>query len=282
MDSSALLAHIVSQTRQNVEFLISQRQISPTDGRDILAKLPNAPDRFMAALEQQTQNLLITPPPSTGPTPGYPQTIQAKALWGYNEQAQNSNDLTFRAGDTIEIVEETNSDWWTGRHNGRQGLFPSNYVEKLSPPAPSPYQRRDTYSNNPSMPSFPNQPAYHPPSGPPYQPPPGPAYQPPSGPPYQPPSGSPTSPYSGPGYQPAYQPPSGPPQIGGQYNSYGGPPPLAPKPSQAPAAAAPLPEQPPKKGKFGNLGNTLAQSAAGGLGFGAGSAVGSNIVNSIF
>jgi hypothetical protein len=88
MDSSALLAHIVSQTHQNVEFLISQRQISPTDGRDILAKLPNAPDRFMAALEQQTQNLLITPPPSTGPTPGYPQTIQAKALWGYNEQAQ--------------------------------------------------------------------------------------------------------------------------------------------------------------------------------------------------
>ncbi|KAJ6577344.1 hypothetical protein B0H19DRAFT_1119333 [Mycena capillaripes] len=292
MDSSALLAHIVSQTRQNVEFLISQRQISPENGRDILSKLPNAPDHSIAALERQAQNLLITPPPSTGPMPGYPgaQTVYAKALWGFNEQAQNSNDLSFRAGDTIEIIEETNSDWWTGRHNGRQGLFPSNYVEKLAPSAPSPYQARDTYSSNSSMPSFPSQPGYQPPTGPPsgppyqppgpsYQPPPGPSYQPPPGPSYQPPPSSPTGPYSGPGYQPpnggyqpVYQPPSGPPQQGGQYNSYGGPPPLTPKPapSQVQAAAPAGPPEPPKKGKFGKLGSTFAQSAVGGAGFGAG------------
>ncbi|KAJ7116349.1 SH3 domain-containing protein [Mycena epipterygia] len=261
MDSSASLAYIVSQTRQNVDFLVSQKHISAADGRDILAKLPSA-DRSMLALEQQTQNLLITPPPSTGPprSPVYPQqsqTVHAKALWGYNEERQNSNDLSFRAGDTIEIVAETNSDWWTGRYNGREGLFPSNYVEKLPPaPAPSPYQTRDSYPNNPPMPSFPNQP--------PYQPPPG-AYP---GPGYQPPPG---------GYQPAYQPPPGPPQMGGPYNAYNGPP-----PAQAPQVAAPPPQQPPKKGNFGGLGNTLAQSAVGGVGFGAGSAVGSGIINSIF
>ncbi|KAJ6570226.1 SH3 domain-containing protein [Mycena vulgaris] len=270
MDSSALLAHIVSQTRQNVEFLISQRHISAADGRDILARLPSAPGSIIA-LEQQTQNLLITPPPTALPSPSYPQppapqqaqTVHAKALWSYNE-GQNPNDLSFRAGDTIEIVAETNLDWWTGRHNGRQGLFPSNYVEKLPPPAPpSPYQTRDSYPSNPAMPSFPNQPPYQSPT----------VY---SAPGYQPPPIG--------GYQPMYQQtPPGPQQMGGQYNSYSyGPPPPVAQPPQVPVPAAP-PDQPPKKGKFGgNLGNTLAQSAVGGVGFGAGSAVGSGIINAIF
>jgi len=48
------------------------------------------------------------------------------------------------------------------------------------------------------------------------------------------------------------------------------------------AQAVPEQPQPPKKKRFGGLGNTLAQSAAGGVGFGAGSAVGSGIVNSLF
>ncbi|KAJ7678547.1 hypothetical protein B0H17DRAFT_1078671 [Mycena rosella] len=180
MDSS--VAHIVAQTRQNVDFLISQRHISPEDGRNILAKLPQ-PDRSMAALEQQAQNLMITPPPSAPPRgPSYPGPPHLRR---YNE-GQNPNDLSFRAGDTIEIVEETNMDWWTGRHNGRQEMAPP-------PGPPSPYQTRDsTYS--PGGPSFPNQ-------GAPYQPPPG-AY---SGPGYQPPPPGPG------GYQPP--PPGLPPQA---------------------------------------------------------------------
>ncbi|KAJ7746614.1 hypothetical protein B0H16DRAFT_1320819 [Mycena metata] len=290
---SSALAHIIKTTRDNLEFLISERHISVADGttiQDILSKLPNV-DRSMVALEQRTQNLLITPPPSTAPSYNQSQIVQAKALWAFNE-GRDSSDLSFRAGDTIEIVAETNADWWTGRHNGKQGLFPSNYVEKLPPSGPSPYQARESYSGNPSMPSFPSQPAYQPPSGPPYQPPSGPqgpysgpGYQPlgpgyqPPGQGYQPPGGG-YQPPSG-GYQPAYNPPSGPLQDG-PYNSYNGPPPMIGKPTQAPPAAAPAPQQPPKKGKFGNLGNTLAQSAVGGVGFGAGSAVGSGIVNAIF
>ena len=52
---------------------------------------------------------------------------------------QDADDLSFEAGDIIEIVEETNADWWTGRVNGKQGLFPSAYVERVAPaPAPGP------------------------------------------------------------------------------------------------------------------------------------------------
>lgn len=51
--------------------------------------------------------------------------------------------MSFSEGDIIEIVAETNADWWTGSFNGRQGLFPSNHVEKLAStpirsPAPAP------------------------------------------------------------------------------------------------------------------------------------------------
>lgn len=109
MDSSALLSYIVSQTRQNVEFLVSQNRISQRDGQNILGMLP-APNASIQSLAHQTQNLLITPPspslntynapsatpspasaPSYRPSPPQPpptRTVQAKALWGYNEQGQ--------------------------------------------------------------------------------------------------------------------------------------------------------------------------------------------------
>lgn len=39
---------------------------------------------------------------------------------------QADGDLDFHAGDRIELVQRTASseDWWTGKVNGRQGVFP--------------------------------------------------------------------------------------------------------------------------------------------------------------
>ena len=44
----------------------------------------------------------------------------------YDFAAQAEGDLDFKAGDRIEVVERTDSaeDWWTGRLNGQQGVFP--------------------------------------------------------------------------------------------------------------------------------------------------------------
>jgi hypothetical protein len=59
------------------------------------------------------------------------------------------DDLSFSAGDIIEVVKEENADWWMGRFNGKQALFPSAYVEKIAAPtsaapapAPAPGARR--------------------------------------------------------------------------------------------------------------------------------------------
>lgn len=45
--------------------------------------------------------------------------------------AQAEGDLSFRAGDRIEIVKRTESDqdWWTGRVEGMEGQFPANYTQ---------------------------------------------------------------------------------------------------------------------------------------------------------
>lgn len=131
------------------------------------------------------------------------------------------NDLSFQAGDIIEIVAETNADWWTGKVNGKQGLFPSNYVEKMSP-------------------------SISPPS-----------YPPPSDSRRQTPAPSPVPYNSGPPvpYQPAYNgPPQGyqspPPQP---YTPYMGPPSQAPPPQQVVVQQAP----PAKPNRFGGLGQVV-------------------------
>ena len=110
---------------------------------------------------------------------------------------QEPNDLSFRAGDIIEVVAETNADWWTGKVNGKQGLFPSNYVEKmpssLSPPSyPLPNEGRGPSPANPPVPyntgsPVPYQPGYNGPHGPPQGYPPPQPYNPYMGPSSQPP-----------------------------------------------------------------------------------------------
>lgn len=72
------------------------------------------------------------PPPPPKPKPlrlsGAPAVETATALYDYSAQAEG--DISFRAGDVIEIVTRTQNDneWWIGKCNGKQGQFPGNYV----------------------------------------------------------------------------------------------------------------------------------------------------------
>ncbi|KAK7207958.1 hypothetical protein BZA70DRAFT_30950 [Myxozyma melibiosi] len=61
--------------------------------------------------------------------PARPRGIQAVAL--YTFEGEQGGDLNFRKGDMITITKKSDSkdDWWTGRRNGKEGIFPANYVE---------------------------------------------------------------------------------------------------------------------------------------------------------
>ncbi|KAK9450265.1 uncharacterized protein V1518DRAFT_372071 [Limtongia smithiae] len=57
--------------------------------------------------------------------------MQAVAL--YTFPGEQDGDLGFRKGDIITVVKKSDSvdDWWTGRKDGREGIFPANYVEMV-------------------------------------------------------------------------------------------------------------------------------------------------------
>jgi len=231
MSDSAFVFHLVSQTRANIDFLQAQGCLTVEDAASIQSKLAAA---TVKTPERSTSMPVPTPQPHIPPpnyqlnSPNPPKPPQptlnypkARALWGYNEDGREPNDLTMSSGDIIDIVEETNTDWWTGRNRGKQGFFPSNYIEKLPPDSSSqPYQEK--LHSAPAYTNYGNNP---------------------------------------------------PPQ---QMNPVDNTAPVNP------VGLQPDEGQDKKKGKFGKFGNTVAHSAAGGLGFGAGAAVGSGIINAIF
>ncbi|KAL4247939.1 hypothetical protein ABKN59_008943 [Abortiporus biennis] len=284
------LSHIISQTQANVSFLAAHDYLSAADASDIMSRLAAAQTRGItsggsapraADITSGLQDLSISAPtskvpkadkvPKPAPPPPAPRTQKARALWAYNENGQEPNDLSFSAGETIEIVSETNPDWWTGKCRGKQGLFPSNHVEKIdsastsTPPAPAPGP--SAHNSSPWMPSAPSgssapdrmmMPGFAPPPpGPPqsyYQPPPPMGYQPP-------------------GYQGYGPPPPGPnPAPYGEYREE----------KYQEVGKEQKEEKEKKKSKFGGLGNTMATAAAGGVGFGAGAAIGGGIIDAIF
>ncbi|CAI4704982.1 CQS_1a_G0042240.mRNA.1.CDS.1 [Saccharomyces cerevisiae] len=91
---------------------------------------------------QQSPQQQQGPPPAysnplTSPVAGTPAAAVAEAPGVetvtalYDYQAQAAGDLSFPAGAVIEIVQRTPdvNEWWTGRYNGQQGVFPGNYVQ---------------------------------------------------------------------------------------------------------------------------------------------------------
>ncbi|KAG8733428.1 hypothetical protein FRC11_006315 [Ceratobasidium sp. 423] len=73
-----------------------------------------------------------TPKIFTKPGLREPQTEGvARAIALFDFIAQESGDLSFNKGDVITVMKKTNSidDWWTGKLNGKQGIFPANFTE---------------------------------------------------------------------------------------------------------------------------------------------------------
>ncbi|EIN05032.1 SH3-domain-containing protein [Punctularia strigosozonata HHB-11173 SS5] len=275
------ISYIVAQIRSNVDFLEQQNCISPADASAIRAKLPDhdSPASSSESISDVINNLNsvnVTPAwsptqanqrsPGTQSAPPPPKpTVKARALWGYNEDGTILKDLSFRTGDIIEVTNENNSDWWTGTFRGRSGLFPANYVEKLSARTPSPTPTSISTDTGTSSPAAT---AYSAASSP-YGAPPPHTYFVHHVPPY-----SQQQQMVPAAEKPVYRP------YGGGYPSQEMSPPAPPVQQQVSPQEAPAPDK--KKHKFGALGNTMAQSAAGGVGFGAGAAIGSGIINSIF
>lgn len=47
----------------------------------------------------------------------------------FDYDAVDENELSFKEGDVIDLISQAPDGWWFGSLRGRQGLFPSNYVQ---------------------------------------------------------------------------------------------------------------------------------------------------------
>lgn len=45
--------------------------------------------------------------------------------------AENEDELSLEPGQIVEVIDEEEEGWWRGAVNGRQGVFPSNFVEPI-------------------------------------------------------------------------------------------------------------------------------------------------------
>lgn len=59
----------------------------------------------------------------------------------YDFQPSEAGELQFRKGDVIAVLESVYKDWWKGSLRGQIGIFPLNYVEKISDPTQEELQR---------------------------------------------------------------------------------------------------------------------------------------------
>lgn len=82
VEPHVLFAHILAQTRQNVELLIAHKQISEGDGQEILLRLSGKAEKhsgesLVMSLTQQTQRLNMSSAPAK---------VEARAIWGWSSE----------------------------------------------------------------------------------------------------------------------------------------------------------------------------------------------------
>jgi len=128
---------------------ISPHPVLPLTGQQRRARAPSVkspvnadfmrtPDPGAAGLQrrisqQRSVNMPRPIPGGNRPKPK-PKPVnllkKGKAMYPYT--AQDTDEISLNQDDIIEIIKEDSSGWWTGRlPDGREGLFPGNYIEKI-------------------------------------------------------------------------------------------------------------------------------------------------------
>lgn len=92
----------------------------------------NVPDQGMSGKRRKSsvgQRPAPAVPSSRPKVQQRPQGPRCRALYQYI--GQDTDEISFEANDTIDLINEDPSGWWRGRIRGKEGLFPGNYVEKI-------------------------------------------------------------------------------------------------------------------------------------------------------
>lgn len=61
----------------------------------------------------------------------YDFVLSIKLTAVFDFDGKEANELSFKAGDCIVVLEKSHADWWKGSCNGEVGDFPRTYVKSI-------------------------------------------------------------------------------------------------------------------------------------------------------
>lgn len=119
----SLLSH---QEQENQKQLKAEQAPVSTPTSNVMASVPSVSlpqqDQFS---QQQRSN---SPPTLASANP--PKRVRAL----YDLSSNEPDELTFKRGDVIVVLEQVYRDWWRGSLRGSIGIFPLNYVTPVAEP----------------------------------------------------------------------------------------------------------------------------------------------------
>uniref|UniRef100_A0A3Q0R157 Signal transducing adaptor molecule (SH3 domain and ITAM motif) 2 n=1 Tax=Amphilophus citrinellus TaxID=61819 RepID=A0A3Q0R157_AMPCI len=133
---SLIGATIKSLKEDGVSFPSPSSQGSSTKASSSTASKPSDDDDLAKAIELSLQEqkpqvetrplTMTSDPPNYTNGGGGQDARKVRAL--YDFEAAEDNELTFKAGELILVLDDSDPNWWKGENHRGVGLFPSNFV----------------------------------------------------------------------------------------------------------------------------------------------------------
>ncbi|CAB1347047.1 unnamed protein product [Coregonus sp. 'balchen'] len=134
---SLISATIKSLREEGVVFPSSGSQGSSLKGTTPAVSKPSDNDDLAKAIElslqeqkqcAETRPLTVTSDPPFNTNGGGSSRDSRKVRALYDFEAAEDNELTFKTGELILVLDDSDPNWWKGENHRGVGLFPSNFV----------------------------------------------------------------------------------------------------------------------------------------------------------